>query len=215
MGYERSEEYLCLWFRAWQGHIMWLLPILALLLPFSCFGAWLVTGIWAMTFLILPALVMGFKGEADIRSARSGPTDLFRLHLLEGFRSWSNFRGLMLFLFCTRSTWAQTPKASAGPAEKLSFLGVFAHFKGALGFSLLAPVLALESRSLLGQLPLSPAALPILYFSVVLLVSVLIFAPSHPAPNDHVKCQRELPPWMKLGASVAPLERGWPPGSGL
>ena len=203
MGYDRFDRYACLWYRVWQYHIMWLLPLVALLLPFSHSGAWMITGVWVLTCLLLPLLVMGLKGDADICGKRSSPIDLLRLHLLESFRAWSNFRGLILFLFAMRPAWALTPKASAECARHSSLLGVLPRFRGALGFSLLASGLALGSRSLMSQSPLSPAALPILYFSCSVLLAVFVFAPSRPAPAGYVKRQRDWPAWMGRGGSLA------------
>lgn len=205
MGYHDAGSYAALWYRIWSFQIAWLIPLLSLFLPFSWGGASLIAVLWWLSCWAFPLVVMALKSDPNVGGIRCGPRELLRMHLLSLFQAWSCLRGVLLFVFQSGSSWAQTPKLASGRAAGQSWLEVCLRFRAALLFSLVTPCFLVGAKGLLmGQPMLSPATFPILYLSAAVLLAIVIFAPSRPAPADYARRQRVLPAWMSCMPEVFP-----------
>jgi cellulose synthase/poly-beta-1,6-N-acetylglucosamine synthase-like glycosyltransferase len=197
MRYEDAGRYIALWYRLWGPWVVWLIPVLAVLLPFSFGGAWLIVALWGLLCLMPPLLVLGLKADASVGGVNSSPLDLLGQHLLFLFHAWSHCLACILFVSGVHAGWTPTPKAAPAHLSSSSWLDVGSRFVLPLLFSSVVPGLALLWKGrLFGEPLLSPATLPLIYLSIGILIAIVLFAPRRRAPASWACGQRMLPSWM-------------------
>ena len=197
MGYQDAGKIVALWYRFWQPWIVWSIPVLAVLLPFSPGGAWLIAALWGLLCLLPPLLVLGLKTDASVGGVNSSPLDLLRQHLLYLFQAWSHCFACILFVSGAHAGWTPTPKAATAHPSSCSWLDVGSRFVLPLLCAFLVPGLALLWKSrLFGEPLLSPATLPLIYLSIGILIAIVLFAPRRRAPVSWACRQPLLPSWM-------------------
>lgn len=209
MGYKSAGGYAALWYRLWRSHFAWVLPVLALLLPFSWGGSGVIACLWVVTGLLPSLLIMGCKDDANIARVRPGCMELLRLHLLFLFQAWSVFRGVISCVAPGPSGWSQTPKLAPGQTRQHSWLNRYGRFGLPLLFSFLVAGFSLAWKGLLFREPLlSPATLPALYLSGGVVAAIVLFALPRQAPASSVLRQRLLPSWMGCSAGSSSRQQG-------